>query len=169
MQIRITRLICSQTNNSYFVCDDPLVIDRIFARLRSNGGQVSSTFGLLNSWHGIVKQPPPFKDPIRGPSYPKSIAGLEVTSVVDLTLGYDSTNPPTYKPSLPLSSGHMIQFRAASKDGLNIVLTTRTSGTEPKVRMRVMLSVRIGRYQLSDRSNTTWKGVDRTVVLFRTY
>src|SRR5258707_11221799 len=30
------------------------------------------------------------------PSYPKSIAGLEVTSVVDLTLGYDSTNPPTY-------------------------------------------------------------------------
>jgi hypothetical protein len=67
------------------------------------------------------------------PSYPRTIAGLEVTSVADLTLGYDSTNPPTYKPSLPLSSGHMIQFRAASREGLKIVLTIRTSGTEPKV------------------------------------
>lgn len=76
-----------------------------------------------------------FEGSDRSPSYPKSIAGLEVTSVVDLTLGYDSTNPPTYKPSLPLSSGHMIQFRAASKDGLKVVLTTRTSGTEPKVRI----------------------------------
>ena len=68
------------------------------------------------------------------PSYPKSIARLEVSGVVDLTLGYDSSNPPTYKPTLPLSSGHMIQFRATSKDGFKIVLTIRTSGTEPKVR-----------------------------------
>ncbi|KAI0284001.1 hypothetical protein BGY98DRAFT_949931 [Russula aff. rugulosa BPL654] len=101
-----------QTNNSYFICDDPLVIDRIFARLRNYDMQGSD----------------------RSPSYPKSIAGLEVISVVDLTLGYDSTNPPTYKPSLPLSSGHMIQFRAASKDGFKVVLTTRTSGTEPKIK-----------------------------------
>jgi len=28
----------------------------------------------------------------------------------------------------------MIQFRAASKDGVKIVLTTRTSGTEPKIK-----------------------------------
>jgi len=101
-----------QENNSYFICDNPLVIDRIFARLRNYDGQGSSTT----------------------PSYPKSIAGLGVTSIVDLTLGYDSTNPPTYKPSLPTSSGHMIQFRAASKDGVKIVLTTRTSGTEPKIK-----------------------------------
>ncbi|KAN0123437.1 hypothetical protein V8E52_002769 [Russula decolorans] len=101
-----------QTNNSYFICDDPLVINRIFARLRNYGLQGSG----------------------RSPTYPKSIAGLEVTSVVDLTLGHDSTNPPTYKPSLPLSSGHMIQFRAASKEGLKVVLTTRTSGTEPKIK-----------------------------------
>ena len=65
-------------------------------------------------------------------NYPQSIAGLRVTSIIDLTLGYDSTNPPTYKPSLPLSSGHMIQFQAAS-EGLKVVLTIRTSGTEPKV------------------------------------
>ena len=69
-------------------------------------------------------------------SYPQSIAGLGVTSIIDLTLGYDSTNSPTHKPSLPLSSGHMIQFRAASKEGLKVVLTIRTSGTEPKVCMR---------------------------------
>jgi len=106
-----------ETNNSYFVCDDPLIIDRIFARLRCYDGQGSSG----------------------RPNYPKSIAGMEVTSVVDLTLGYDSTNPPTYKPKLPLSSGHMIQFRAASKNGFKIVLTTRTSGTEPKVGVRGML------------------------------
>lgn len=85
----------------------------------------------------IVK--PPFQGPGGNPNYPKSIAGLDITSIVDLTLGYDSTNPPTYEPKLPLSSGHMIQFRAASKDGFKIVLTTRTSGTEPKVRMKYML------------------------------
>ncbi|KAI9465474.1 hypothetical protein BJY52DRAFT_1183576 [Lactarius psammicola] len=101
-----------QTKNSYFICDDPLVIHRIFARIRNYDGQGSS----------------------ERPSYPKSIARLEVSSVVDLTLGYDSSNPPTYKPSLPLSSGHMIQFRATSKDGFKIVLTIRTSGTEPKVK-----------------------------------
>jgi len=101
-----------QTNNSYFICDDPVVIDQIFARLRNYDGRGSSG----------------------KPSYPTSIGGLEVTSVVDLTIGYDSANPPTYKPSLPLSSGHMIQFRAASKDGSKIVLTTRTSGTEPKIK-----------------------------------
>ncbi|KAI9512434.1 hypothetical protein F5148DRAFT_1279773 [Russula earlei] len=101
-----------QTNNSYFICDDPQVVDQIFTRLRNYDGQDSS----------------------KEPSYPRSIAGLEVTSVVDLTVGYDSTNPPTYKPSLPLSSGYMIQFRAASKDGTKIVLTARTSGTEPKIK-----------------------------------
>ena len=60
------------------------------------------------------------------PSYPKTIAGLSVTSVRDLTIGYDSANPPTYKPVLPLSSGQMVQFRAESPtDGTKITLTTR--------------------------------------------
>ncbi|KAJ8078389.1 Glucose 1,6-bisphosphate synthase [Marasmius tenuissimus] len=67
--------------------------------------------------------------------YPQQIAGLCVTSVIDLTTGYDSSNPPTYKPQLPLSSGHMIQFRAErDSDGSKIVLTVRTSGTEPKIK-----------------------------------
>ncbi|KAF5386592.1 hypothetical protein D9615_001724 [Tricholomella constricta] len=105
-----------QTSNSYFICTDPLIVDRIFARIRSYdaGEHASASFP---------------------PSYPREIAGLTVTSVIDLTTGYDSTNPPTFKPSLPLSSGHMIQFRAENKaDETRIVLTTRTSGTEPKIK-----------------------------------
>ncbi|KAK7023829.1 hypothetical protein R3P38DRAFT_2531749 [Favolaschia claudopus] len=98
-----------QTSNSYFVCKDPSTIDKIFERLRN--------------YHSDTT-----------PAYPKQIAGMAITSVVDLTTGYDSTNPPTYKPSLPLSSGHMIQFRARKEDGTKLVLTIRTSGTEPKIK-----------------------------------
>jgi len=103
-----------QTSNSYFICTDPSTVDMIFARIRS--------------WNADEHASP-------SPSYPLEIANLTVTSVVDLTIGYDSTNPPTYKPSLPLSSGHMIQLSAENKtDGTRIVLTTRTSGTEPKIK-----------------------------------
>lgn len=60
------------------------------------------------------------------PHFPVEIAGMKVTRVVDLTLGYDTGNPPTHKPSLPLSLGHMIQFRAESSGGgTKIVLTIR--------------------------------------------
>ncbi|KII88880.1 hypothetical protein PLICRDRAFT_159795 [Plicaturopsis crispa FD-325 SS-3] len=102
-----------QTSNSYFICSDPPTIDAIFARIRNFDGSATGD----------------------SPSYPKSIAGLNVTRVVDLTTGYDSANPPSYEPSLPLSSGHMIQLRAQAADGnTKIVLTTRTSGTEPKIK-----------------------------------
>ncbi|KAI0075472.1 hypothetical protein K474DRAFT_1624431 [Panus rudis PR-1116 ss-1] len=102
-----------QTSNSYFICNDPPTIDRIFTRIRNFDGQAT----------------------VDRPSYPKSIAGLTVTAVRDLTVGYDSANPPTYKPTLPLSSGHMVQFRAESpQDGTKITLTIRTSGTEPKIK-----------------------------------
>ncbi|KAJ3519479.1 hypothetical protein NMY22_g13179 [Coprinellus aureogranulatus] len=68
-------------------------------------------------------------------AFPTTIAGLPITSVVDLTLGYDSRNPPTYEPSLPLSSGHMVQFRAGKdEDEARLMLTIRTSGTEPKIK-----------------------------------
>ncbi|KAM5531828.1 hypothetical protein V8D89_014527 [Ganoderma adspersum] len=103
-----------QTSNSYFVCTEPRTIDAIFARIRNFDGAAPAT---------------------GPPHYPRTLAGLEVTSVRDLTVGYDSANPPTYKPALPLSSGHMIQFRAENKvDGTKITLTTRTSGTEPKIK-----------------------------------
>ncbi|KAE9407098.1 Phosphoglucomutase, first 3 domain-containing protein [Gymnopus androsaceus JB14] len=102
-----------KTSNSYFICNDPQIVDTIFFRLRNYHDQKSGP----------------------GPNYPQSIAGLEITGVVDLTTGYDSSNPPSYEPSLPLSSGHMIQFRGEQKfDGTKIVLTIRTSGTEPKIK-----------------------------------
>ncbi|KAH9934848.1 phosphoglucomutase first 3 domain-containing protein [Fomitopsis serialis] len=95
--------------NSYFVCSDPPTIQKIFTRLRDyDGASVPAT-----------------QDDCR----------VDVTSVRDLTVGYDSSNPPTYKPALPLSSGQMVQFRAESPvDGTRITLTTRTSGTEPKIK-----------------------------------
>lgn len=104
-----------ETSNSYFVCTDPLVIENIFRKIRSSGDMGSS----------------------QGRSYPSSIGGLQIRSVVDLTEGhgYDSTNAPTYQPKLPLSLGHMMQFRASSdSDDSRIVLTIRTSGTEPKIK-----------------------------------
>ncbi|KAH9857791.1 phosphoglucomutase first 3 domain-containing protein [Lenzites betulinus] len=103
-----------QTSNSYFVCTEPRTIDTIFARLRNYDG-ASAAGGT--------------------PHYPTTLAGLAVTRVRDLTVGYDSGNAPSYKPELPLSSGHMLQFRAESAaDGTRITLTTRTSGTEPKIK-----------------------------------
>jgi len=102
-----------KTSNSYFICHETQTIDSIFARLRNYNGK---------------------SQPGR-PDFPENIAGLKVTSVRDLTVGYDSSNPPTYKPTLPLSSGHMVQFRASSEaDGTQISLTIRTSGTEPKIK-----------------------------------
>ncbi|KAF7983088.1 hypothetical protein HWV62_24013 [Athelia sp. TMB] len=102
-----------ETSNSYFVCADPRTIDSIFSRIRNFDGQASAGH----------------------PRYPTHIAGLAITRIVDLTTGYDSANAPSYAPALPLSSGHMIQFRAQAPDGqTKIVLTTRTSGTEPKIK-----------------------------------
>ncbi|KAH6918817.1 phosphoglucomutase 1, partial [Coprinopsis sp. MPI-PUGE-AT-0042] len=100
-----------QSNNGYFTCREPAKIDAIFHRIRN--------------FSGAEKDRP----------FPTSIAGVPIVSVVDLTLGYDSRNAPSYKPSLPLSSGHMIQFRAGKPDDpVKLILTTRTSGTEPKIK-----------------------------------
>jgi phosphomannomutase len=105
-----------QTSNSYFVCNDPPTIDRIFARLRQYRGSGDR-------------------------SYPETIGGLVITQVRDLTntVGYDSSNPPSFKPQLPLSAGYMVTVRAQEKDiptddACSIVLTIRTSGTEPKIK-----------------------------------
>ncbi|THH31766.1 hypothetical protein EUX98_g2427 [Antrodiella citrinella] len=112
-EIRDKDGVAASTSNSYFLCTDPPTIDLIFARIRNYDGKATKTT----------------------PSYPSTVAGLTITSIRDLTIGYDSTNPPTYKPVLPLSSGHMIQVRARSADGqTKITLTTRTSGTEPKIK-----------------------------------
>lgn len=99
-----------QTSNSYFICADPAKIDAIFDRLRHFPGEnVSPTHA--------------------GAIYPQTIGGLRIRSTRDLTtdFGYDSSSPPTFAPSLPLSGGHMITFRAgdAITDGAAITLTVR--------------------------------------------
>ncbi|KAF6764966.1 phosphoglucomutase 1 [Ephemerocybe angulata] len=100
-----------RVTTGYFICYDSAKIDAIFHRLRNYPGQEKDR------------------------SYPLTIGGLPITRVVDLTLGYDSQNPPTYEPSLPLSSGHMVQFRAGrDQDEARLMLTIRTSGTEPKIK-----------------------------------
>jgi len=102
-----------QTSNSYFICYDPAVVRRIFSRLRNYDGKGSQG----------------------NPNYPSDLAELTVTAVRDLTIGYDSSNPPSFKPSLPLSPGNMITFRARDETtGQEVVLTIRTSGTEPKIK-----------------------------------
>ena len=118
---QILNLTRPQTSNSYFICDDAHIIDRIFTRIRNYDGKVSPESRLL----AAILSHRDFQAAQNHPTYPQTIAGLSITGVCDLTTGYDSSNPPEYKPKLPLSSGHMIQFRAQSQDGINIVLTTR--------------------------------------------
>ncbi|KAG9092529.1 Phosphoglucomutase-3 [Ceratobasidium sp. UAMH 11750] len=104
-----------QTSNSYFICSQPETIDKIFARLRSFNSSASTD---------------------RISAYPKSIGGLKITGIRDLTTGhgFDTSAPaPDYTPSLPVSGGHMITFKA-SDENIAIVLTIRTSGTEPKIK-----------------------------------
>lgn len=65
-----------------------------------------------------------------------------MTTIRDLTVGFDSGNPPSFEPKLPVDrSAHMISFALGSVehgkgdgDGVEVVGTVRTSGTEPKVR-----------------------------------
>jgi hypothetical protein len=99
-----------QTSNSYFICTDAAKIDAIFDRLRHFPGENVS---------------PTHTEAI----YPHTIGGLSIRSIRDLTtgFGYDSSNPSTFTPSLPLSSGHMITFGAgdAISDGAAITLTIR--------------------------------------------
>ncbi|XP_017781760.1 PREDICTED: phosphoglucomutase-2 [Nicrophorus vespilloides] len=93
------------TNNSYYFCHDPPTITKIFERLRNfNGPQ----------------------------SYPNSIMNgvCNVTSVRDLTVGYDNSQPNN-KPILPVSKGsQMITFEFDN----GLICTLRTSGTEPKIK-----------------------------------
>lgn len=107
-----------QTSNSYFICTQSEIIDQIFARLRAYNNPASLSSDKLSL-------------------YPQSIGGLKVTGVRDLTTGHgfdSSAAPPDYTPTLPVSGGHMITFKASGEDGVAIVLTIRTSGTEPKIK-----------------------------------
>ncbi|XP_034255571.1 phosphoglucomutase-2 [Thrips palmi] len=92
--------------NSYYICHKPEVTKKIFERLR-NTANAPKTYptGLLEGKY-------------------------KVKSVVDLTVGFDSSRPDG-QPLLPTSaSSQMITF--SFENGL--VVTLRTSGTEPKIK-----------------------------------
>ncbi|XP_076667770.1 phosphoglucomutase 2 isoform X2 [Andrena cerasifolii] len=94
------------SKNSYWICHEPDVIKSIFERLRSYTGKPNT--------------------------YPTSILNgkYPIVGVRDLTTGYDNTKPEN-KAVLPVSkSSEMITF--TFKNGL--VVTLRTSGTEPKIK-----------------------------------
>jgi len=92
------------TLNSYYLCYDPAVTNKIFARIRN----------------------------FEQETYPTTLCGgrYKVVGVRDLTTGYDDTKPDM-KATLPVSkSSHMITFWLDN----GVVITLRTSGTEPKIK-----------------------------------
>ncbi|XP_058446881.1 phosphopentomutase [Malaya genurostris] len=94
------------TITSYHFCYDPVVIERIFERIRT-----------LETGN---------------PGYPKAISAgkYPIASVRDLTTGYDSAQTDR-KAQLPSSkSSQMITFSFEN----GAVITLRTSGTEPKIK-----------------------------------
>jgi len=96
------------TLNSYYLCYDPIVTNRIFARIRNFSSKAETA------------------------SYPTSLCSgkYKVVGVRDLTTGFDNTKKDL-KATLPVSkSSHMITFWLDN----GVVITLRTSGTEPKIK-----------------------------------
>jgi phosphomannomutase len=91
--------------NGYFFCYDPKVTDAIFLALRHRNSSAAIDYGT-------------------------TFAGVEIVSVKDVTLGYDSTtaNHVLDLPKTPDS--HMIMYEFTN----GCSLTLRTSGTEPKIK-----------------------------------
>lgn len=93
------------SNNSYYICYDLKTIKQIFERLRNFSGTNTYPTGILNGKY-------------------------VVTSVRDLTTGYDNSQPGN-KAVLPVSADtQMITFNFSN----GLVCTLRTSGTEPKIK-----------------------------------
>lgn len=91
--------------NSYYICHEPSIIKEIFTQIRNARGENTYPESILNGKY-------------------------KITSVRDLTTGYDN-NQPDNKAILPVSAAsEMITF--TFENGL--VCTLRTSGTEPKVK-----------------------------------
>ncbi|KAL7413282.1 phosphoglucomutase 1 [Mrakia frigida] len=146
------------TRNSYFICNDPSTTEKIFQRLRyafpsSDEDETPSVplphsvdpnplvFGqdgtpvvVSRSQAAVVETQSALPRNLGPFQPPTSLGGLPITSVRDLTLGYDSTNAPSYEPDLPNSGGEMITWIAGVEGGERVVLTVRTSGTEPKIK-----------------------------------
>ena len=73
--------------------------------------------------------------------YPETCGSARVVAVCDLTVGYDSTRPPDYKPVLPVDpSCQLITFKLDN----SCEFTLRTSGTEPKIKYYTEMSTQPG-------------------------
>lgn len=69
--------------------------------------------------------------------YPKTLANYPITYIRDLTVSYDTSNPPSYTPDLPCDpKSHMISFALTipGEHEVQVTGTIRTSGTEPKIK-----------------------------------
>ncbi|KAK4057257.1 hypothetical protein OIO90_001754 [Microbotryomycetes sp. JL221] len=113
------------SSNSYFICRDPKITNRIFNKLRFDS---SSDLQILSN----------LKDYEYRLRLPIQLGGYDVTYIRDLTVGYDSSNGPTFEPDLPVDKhAHMISFAVGDRDqgdGVQVTGTIRTSGTEPKIK-----------------------------------
>lgn len=96
--------------NSYYIVPEPAVTDKVFERVRS------------------LAKP-----------YPTNIGQFTVNAWRDLTIGYDSTNPPSFEPILPITpDDQMIQVEASTgQAGEGVRFTARGSGTEPKLKVYI--------------------------------
>ena len=112
------------SHNSYYFCSDAEKIAKIFERIR--------TFEQ-DAENDVDK-------------YPKFLNGIPLSSFRDLTCGIDSAQPGL-KPILPTSkSSQMITFYLIN----GIVLTIRTSGTEPKIKFYSELVGKAKQFPSSD-------------------
>jgi len=99
--------------NSYVFCHDKQLTTDIFSRLRQGTGND-------NYW--------------------KECAGQTITSIHDITNGYDSTKKDK-KSSLPATPGsEMIMFEFSN----DVSVTLRTSGTEPKIKFYTEIQGKAG-------------------------
>mmetsp|Transcript_14812 Transcript_14812/g.22304 ORF Transcript_14812/g.22304 Transcript_14812/m.22304 type:complete len:605 (+) Transcript_14812:24-1838(+) len=94
--------------NTYLLCYDKNVTERIFSRLR--GGNDNNSSGEKNYW--------------------SKTGDSCVVSVKDITMGYDSTTPDGISVLPRTPDSHMIMFEFDNR--CSIIL--RTSGTEPKIK-----------------------------------
>ncbi|XP_065081833.1 phosphopentomutase [Ochlerotatus camptorhynchus] len=120
---------------SYHFCYDPVVIDRIFNRIRTLEGEDCG--------------------------YPKAIGGgqYKIESIRDLTTGYDSAQEDG-KALLPSSkSSQMITFSFEN----GAVITLRTSGTEPKIKYYAEMCAKPGQRDWNASRTTLREMVDSIV------
>lgn len=105
-----------QSNNSYVICHDPVVIAQIFERLRTCGA--NEALG----------------------QYLDKCGAVNVSYIRDVTLGKDFNTPAGTDP-LPATPGsEMLMFSFEN----NVTVTLRTSGTEPKIKYYIEMGGRPG-------------------------